>query len=514
MMKLILFQNIQTAEFSKRKQYQLIILAGLLLCFFYTIHLQYCQGSALPLMDRQFIESDMHVNLMWAAGIRVQGWLNPNPYHPYNYWMKKIAPYPQWVQWWGGRQTFQQSPLYAYLLALLLPDLVLMRIFQALMSMGTCVFIGLLTFRIAGRSAGWIAFWLASLYAPFYAYSWPFLRDGLGWFITAALLWALAELTCAEWPSQRSQKYGWLVGGLLGLGFLAKETYLLLIPAVLIALAILAWKRRCGGVVLRVVIAITLVILPLIIRNICVKAPLLSSSNRFAETFIHGNAGSSHHLRFMIPKETEQILSETQGRTLSVIRATIASHPDGMRGWTKLQFRKLLSLLDPYESPDNISIYFMAAISPLVWLGLQYWMILVPALAGFLLMVRRWERGHFWLWMFFLAFLVSLLVGVPLSRYRQSLMIFFIPWAACFLDFLGDLFRRQAFFKAGGYTIALLLGWLLVQGPLAQHPRSNYERSYEYTMAANIYRQSGDERKLSEMQKLIYKKFSDIKPKI
>jgi len=63
-----------------------------------------------------------------------------------------------------------------------------MRALQALMSIGTCVFLGLFTARICGRLAGWIAFWLAALYAPFYAYSWPFLRDGLAWFITAALL--------------------------------------------------------------------------------------------------------------------------------------------------------------------------------------------------------------------------------------------------------------------------------------------------------------------------------------
>jgi 4-amino-4-deoxy-L-arabinose transferase-like glycosyltransferase len=511
-MKLTSHQDIQTAEVGKRKQCQLIILAWLLLCIFYGIHLEYCQNSALQFIDVAFKNADMYANLSWAAGIRKQGWLNPNPYHPYNDWMQRIAPYPQWVQWWGGEQTFQQSPLYAYLLALLLPNLVFMRLFQALMSMGTCAFIGLLTARIADRSAGWIAFCLAALYAPFYAYSWPFLRDGLVWFITSTLLWALAELTCAEWSSKRAQTFSWLVGGLLGLGFLAKETYLLLLPAVLVALVVLAWKRRYGGVLLRVVIAMSLVLVPLIIRNSCVKAPLLSSSNRFAETYVHGNAGSSHPYLFVIPQETGRILSDTHMQMLSVIQATIASHRDGMLGWTKLQFRKLLSLLDPYESPDNLSFYFMAAISPLVWLGLKYWMVLVPALAGFLLMVSQWERGHFWLWLFLLAFLASLFVGVPVSRYRQSLMIFFIPWAACFLAFLGGLIRHREFRKAGCYALALLLGWLLVQGPLAQHPRSNYERPNEYFLAAYIYQQLGDERKVSEMQTLIHHKFPDIKP--
>jgi hypothetical protein len=91
-------------------------------------------------------------------------------------------------------------------------------------------------------------------------------------------------------------------------------------------------------------------------------------------------------------------------------------------------------------------------------------------------------------------------------------MIFFIPWAACFLAFLGGLIRRREFHKAGGYTIALLLGWLLVQGPLAQHPRSYYERRVEYFTAADIYQQLGDERKFSETQTLIHQKFPYITP--
>src|SRR5262249_23484491 len=154
----------------------------------YAVHLSYCQNSALPFLDAVFTNSDMNANLRWAMSINAQGWLNPLPYHPYTKWMHGIAPYTQWVQWWGSHHIFQQSPLYGYLLALSPTNLILVRIVQGLMSAGVCVFLGLLTTRIAGRNAGWIAFWLAALYAPFYAYSWPLLRDGLGWFITAALL--------------------------------------------------------------------------------------------------------------------------------------------------------------------------------------------------------------------------------------------------------------------------------------------------------------------------------------
>lgn len=153
-----------------------VVISGFIVAILYLMHLMCCQFSAMRFFDMAYTNSDMHANLLWAQGIREQGWLNPSPFHPYNYWMQPMAPYSQWVQWWGGEQIFQQSPLYAYLLALLLPKLILMRLLQAVMSMGTCAFLGLLTARITGRLAGWIAFWLAALYAPFYAYSWPFLQ--------------------------------------------------------------------------------------------------------------------------------------------------------------------------------------------------------------------------------------------------------------------------------------------------------------------------------------------------
>ena len=359
--------------------------------------------------------------------------------------------------------------LYAYLLSLFVQRLLLMRVFQAVLSVGTCIFIGLFTARISGSIAGWLAFWLAILYAPFYAYSWPFLHDGLAWFLTAALLWALSELTHSAWPSDRARRFAWVVGVLLGLGFLTRETYLLLIPVVLAALAGFGW-RRDWSMVARVGVVIFLTVAPLLIRNWAVKAPFLSTSNRFAETFIHGNAGSANPYVLSSPPETARILYESHGRPAPVILATIASHPGGVRSWMRLQLRKLLSLLDPYELPDNLSFYFVANISPIVRLGLRYWMILPVGLAGLFLSVQRRERAHFWLWLFLPIFLLSFLVGFPISRYRQSLIIFFIPWAAYFVVSLGALLRRREFLKAAYYGAALLLGWGLILGPPSRQP--------------------------------------------
>jgi 4-amino-4-deoxy-L-arabinose transferase-like glycosyltransferase len=486
------------------------LLAGFALTILYAANLRYCENSPLQYLDAVFLDSDMHANLLWAKGIAEQGWLNPVPFHPYTTWMQLVAPYPQWLQWWGGEQIYQQSPLYPYLLVLFLHRYFWMRVFQALMSMATCIFLGLFTARVSGRTAGWIAFWLVALYAPFYAYSWPFLRDCLGFFLAAALMWGLSELTSSEWPSTQARRFAWFCGVILGLGFLAKEAYLLLIPVTWAVLAGFAWKRAQPSILFRVVIATLLIISPLIVRNWIVKAPLLSSSNRLAETFIQGNAGTAHPYIAMIPAETGPILQESAGRPSSVIRATIASNRHGVWGWLKLQGRKLMSLLDPYESPDNLSIYFVEYISPIVRFGLRYWMVLPLGLAGLFLSIWRREQTHLWIWIILPVFLIALLVGIPLSRYRQSLMIFFIPLAGYSLALVVAWIKRRQFRLAGCYVVAVLIGWALMLGPFARQPRSQYERNQEYVFSAEILERLGERQQEQAMLDLIRRKFPGL----
>jgi len=52
---------------------------------------------------------------------------------------------------------------------------------------------------------------------------------------------------------------------------------------------------------------------------------------------------------------------------------------------TRRTVSQLRSLLDPFEPSDNLSIYFVARISPVVRFGLKYWMIVVPGLGGLML---------------------------------------------------------------------------------------------------------------------------------
>lgn len=476
----------------------------------YLAHFLFCSHSALPDFIYYFTNSDMHANLQWAINIKKEGWLNPHPYHPYNDWMQEIAPYETWVKWWGGEAVFQQSPLYAYLFAFYLhfsQNPLFIHLAQCLAGALLCGMLALLAWVVFEdrRAAAWTLV-LAGLYAPFYGYAWPLLRDLLGWILTVAVL-----ITLTLWcRASHHGRPGWglsaAVGALFGLGLLAREVYYLVIP---LSLGMLAWKSRRTGQwksFAIVAAALALVLLPLIYRNAVCGAPWLSTSNRFAENFIEGNAASARPAALHIPVEMRDILEQNSGRPLGVVSATLATHPDGLRGWIILQLRKLASLLDPYEPPDNLSLYYLGEISPLVRFGLPHWLILVPGIGGFLLGLRRRDIRQGWLWLFLLCTLAALLSTTVLSRYRQSLALFWIPWAGYLFAACQDWKARHRHFALALTGLALLIGWWLCWSPFSVRPRQTYARSVEYRLAAVIYEKRGEPQKASDSMNLFKKR--------
>jgi hypothetical protein len=94
-----------------------------------------------------------------------------------------------------------------------------------------------------------------------------------------------------------------------------------------------------------------------------------------------------------------------------------------------------------------------------------------------------------------------------LSRYRQTLALFWIPWAAIFLISISNQMLhapRAAFAMA----FSLLAGWGLCLGPFARVPKSQYERPLEYQLARLAYLRSGQVEKAKQMEALIRQKFA------
>lgn len=477
----------------------------------YGWHIALCADSPLFGFPYRLFGLDMNVNLRWAESIIQQGWLNPNPPHPYNHWMSKVGSYEEWEAWWQNIRIFQQSPLYAYFLVPFISvtrDLIYIHIVQGLIAILLCYLISRIAEAISGRVlCGRIAFVLAAFYAPFFVYSWMILRDLLGWIILLALLLAMFKLAdTLEWRAKRL--WAGTVGALLGIGFLARETFLLIIPLTLLFYSIQFYRQKEWKTLATMASAVAIAISPLIIRNVVVGAPPLSSSNRFAENFIEGNAGNAHPYRFVIPPEMRNILETSGGKGRLVVVETLRTHP-GVFSFVKLQAMKVISLFDPFESPDNINVYYVEKISPLVRWGIKHWMIFTPGLIGLFLSLWQRDRRHWPLWLMLIASLAGVFITAPFSRYRQSLALFWIPWAAYALVILLESARHQAPRRAAMIAIAMITGWILSLGPLARCPKDKYERSLEYIKSLDYYSALGQTNKVEETRAFIRATFPE-----
>src|SRR3989304_1549847 len=83
------------------------------------LHLWSLTDTAFPQIPLYFVQSDMYSFWKWSDSILAGDLLGRNAYHPYTDYMQRIAPVETWYQWWGGKEVFQQAPLYPYLTALL-----------------------------------------------------------------------------------------------------------------------------------------------------------------------------------------------------------------------------------------------------------------------------------------------------------------------------------------------------------------------------------------------------------
>jgi FtsH-binding integral membrane protein len=159
----------------------------------------------------------------------------------------------------------------------------------------------------------------------------------------------------------------------------------------------------------------------------------------------------------------------------------------------------------------GVNIYFMENISPPIQRGLRHWMIIIPGLAGLVWSLKLKDGRHFWLWVFLLPLLAGVLIGLPLSRYRQGLAVLWLPWAAVFLCALGNnwFHNRRAFWLM---ISALIMGWVACLTVFARTPRSRYERPMEYHLMISAYEQEGQTDQAEKWKQLFRKKFPGQEP--
>src|SRR6266542_2734278 len=329
-----------SARRARERLFLIGILAGALVIRL--VHFLTIVGTAYPKFPFVFDESDMHTFLEWAQAILAGDWWGRDTYHPYFDWMKTMAPKDTWYRWWGGKEIFQQAPLYPYVVAGLLgvarDSLAFVLAVQLVLGAFQPLVIFFLARRLFDGRVAVLAAGLTAFYGPFVFHEGVLLRDWIPPVLEPLALLALLRARA----SGRARDWG-LSGAVLGIALLTREAVLIFIPVALLWLILGYRGAMTKGAVSSValLLGLLLAVSPLLARNAVVGAPLLALSNRAGEAFIVGNAADGFPIGLTHPPSMKTILERSDGRTAAVVLETLRTYHGNWRRFVDFQ---LLSL--------------------------------------------------------------------------------------------------------------------------------------------------------------------------
>ncbi len=366
-------------------------------------------------------------------------------------------------------EPFYRAPLYPYVLAALYritaQSLYWVRFVQILLGS----FLPLLVFGLGlvlfDRT---VAFWSAAIavfYPTFLYFDASLLITSLMVLLTTLLLWQLYRL-----QSNLTTRDAILSGLLLSLAGLARPNILLLGPALLIWVVLIAAPRfgpkRAWLRFVLIGLTAAVVVLPVTIRNYVVADDFVLVSWQGGFNFYVGNnrqaSGWSATTAGIDPtwgggyRDAITIAEQDEGRPLK--RSEVSDYWyrrawDEIRqapaSWVALQFKKVRLFLNGYEIPNNQDIYlagqFAPILRPLMFRRLVYFPygLLAPlAVIGLVLSLGRW-RTFLLVYLLMAAYVTSLLLFFVCARFRQPLIPILILFAVYGVTRLVDLLRKR-----------------------------------------------------------------------
>ncbi len=192
---------------------------------------------------------------------------------------------------WIGREVFEQSPLYPYLLALHLivfgHDLWALRLIQIGVGSLTCVITYALGCRLFDRRAGVIAGLGCALYGPLLFYEGQVMKEFLTPPLGAGALLLLVAARGRLEAARSSHALLAAAGGLIGAAALVRDNFLLLVP--LLAASLWAPRPRRPLRPLTFVAGALAVLAPVALRNYAVSGDLVLTTSGGGEVFYIGN---------------------------------------------------------------------------------------------------------------------------------------------------------------------------------------------------------------------------------
>jgi tetratricopeptide (TPR) repeat protein len=307
--------------------------------------------------------------------------LDPGLY--YN-WAKEIA-----AGSWLGKDPFVQSPLYAYLLGVLMmvigSGVTRILVTQAFVGCGTVLLTYLAGRRLFDHRRGLLAALLITLYAPFIFFEGMVMKTFLSPFLTVLLILMLDRAREAVPGRAGAAGLFALAGVVYGLTTLDRDNFILLAPALaLLVLWIGGGVNRKGWMAAGAfTLGTVLVITPVTLRNWLVSHEFVLLTTGGGEVFFIGNNADANGLYVPPPfvrpdpkyehADFAARASEIEGRRLSPMQSSWFWFQQGAKfiaeeplAWVRLLWRKMVYFWNFFELPDNLDFQVLQEFSPLL----------------------------------------------------------------------------------------------------------------------------------------------------
>ncbi len=350
----------------------------------------------------------------------------------HNYWAQSIAD--------GeiiGREAFFRAPLYIYILgglyALFGNSILMARIFGHLCGLLSVYITGRIALKIFGKKAAIIAALIHSIYPIAIYFESELLVDGL-----FTLLLELSILIFLKALETEKPRWYILTGLVIGLAAITKPTILALVPlyALWLFLKVNDIKK---SIILGIYIIITLsiIILPVTIRNFMVADDLVLISSSGGINFYLGNNDSADGYSASMPKplghnwqiqDITYIAEKEIGRKMKASEISDYWYARGL-GWIsenkfdfiRLYLRKLFLCLNNHEISNNRNLNLFFQTNPVLKIiPINFGLILALATASILLIIIHGKMDYKVLPIisFVLAYIVIISMFFINARYR------------------------------------------------------------------------------------------------
>lgn len=468
------------------------------------LHVVYVAPTPILSYHVLFTESDMYMFDSWAHRIAGGDVLGRERCHYLTQWQLALVPQEKWGEWFGLAPTYYKAPFYAYLIALLywlfgdaMMPLVLLQILASAVAV-------LLLFRIGqrlfGKAVGLLAALFLALYGPAVHFDVLMLRGPWIVLVSLWLTWRLLELR-----REASSRNAWILGMSAGTLAVVNEGFAptLALVAVLVAL----WSRGFSRLTRSLVwfgVGVGFVTAPIVARNYAVGAPLFKFAVTGSTVFaVFNSAGSSPYFFDVAARQSLiSVMEAGHGRLLPTAVASFRSF-SGPGAVALFYLKKSIGLLVPFENPDNVNFYYAALKSPLLAALPAYGFLLPLTVLGLGLALKRRSVALASLLPVPVSLFAAIMLTLPLSRYRATLAVYFIPMAALAVVRAAEWARNRRLVRLTAGSMAVVgiaLGALALQERTLFAEREAGAIAYrapEFLLGVHFYESQGRLREAS-----------------